>query len=143
MFKFQSLALSALVAVVAISIAVAATLSNGALAASKGKKGMTWTKRSSNAVNGTVTVGCAGCDAYNGDTPCTTRLPLLCFLPLKAPKPTSTVVSNAFYDGWSGGIVGTTPPYAGNSFATRQDANKACVQEFVDPNWRVAEHHDN
>jgi len=142
MVKREGLLTSTLaVAAAAGVIAVAAMASNGATAAPKVKKGMTWLKGGSNAINGTVTVGCSGCDAYNGDTPCTTKLPVLCFLPLKAPKPTSTKVTGN-YDQWSGGVVGTTPPYAGNTFATRADANKACVQEFIDPKWRVAEHHD-
>jgi hypothetical protein len=100
-------------------------------------------KRSSNAVNGTVFVGCVNCDPYVGDTPCSKPLPLLCFRPLNAAQPTSTVVTDPFYYGWSGGLVGTTPRYRGDSFATLQDANATCATEFNDSSWRVAEHHDN
>jgi Concanavalin A-like lectin/glucanases superfamily len=108
-------------------------------------KGYTWIKKSSNAVNGTVVVGCqvGYCNPYVGDTPCSTPLPLLCFRPLNAAQPTSTVPKDPFYDGWSGGLVGTTPLYRGDSFPTLADANAACVKEFNDSNWRVAEHHDN
>lgn len=106
--------------------------------------GLTWVRRSSNPVNGTVFVGCVNCDPYVGDTPCTRALPLLCFRPLNAAKPTSTdIPGDPFYYGWSGGVVGTTPPYRGDSFATLDDANAACVKEFIDFGWRVAEHHDN
>jgi hypothetical protein len=106
-------------------------------------KGMTWTKgmTAGNNVNGVVTVSCAGCNPYTGDTPCTMKLPLLCFLPLMAPQPTSTIVPNQ-NDQWSGGLVGTTPPYAGNSFPKLYDANQACRGEFKNSGWRVAEFHD-
>jgi hypothetical protein len=127
-----------------ILVVAAAVLGSIPATADPNGKGMTWTKGSSNAVNGTVTVGCGNgptrCDAYKGDTPCTTRLPLLCFLPLKAPQPTSIVSSPT--NQWSGGLVGTTPPYQGNSFKTLQDANNACIKEFNDKSWRVAEFHD-
>jgi hypothetical protein len=136
MFKIDMLTTGIVVATVAVLVSIPAM-------ADPNGKGMTWTKGTTpgNNVNGIVTVSCANCDAYKGDTSCKTRLPLLCFLPLKAPKPTSTTVPST-YDEWSGGLVGTTPPYAGNSFATLQDANKACITEFKDNNWRVAEFHD-
>ena len=138
MFKIDVLTTGILVVAAAVLVSVPAL-------ADPKDKGMTWTKGSSNAVNGTVTVGCGNgptrCDAYKGDTPCTRELPLLCFLPLKAPQPTSTIVPDQ-YDQWSGGLVGTTPPYKGNFFKTLQEANDACIKEFKDINWRVAEFHD-
>jgi hypothetical protein len=56
---------------------------------------MTWVHKSSNAQYGTITVGCNGCDAKNGDTLCTQQLPVLCIykptppfqLPVGLPVP--------------------------------------------------------
>src|SRR6476661_6657032 len=42
-------------------------------------KGLTWKLVATNSTTGTISVGCwNGCDAYHGDTPCTTALPILC-----------------------------------------------------------------
>jgi hypothetical protein len=105
--------------------------------------GMTWSLLASNPTTGTILVGCGNsCDAYQGDTACTTALPILCILksgpgfPLPVPE---SVDNTDIYDQWSGGIVGTTqaalPP------STLASANDLCVTEFG-PNWRVAEFHD-
>ena len=109
-------------------------------------KGLTWVHTLSNSQNGTITVGCGGtaapCDAYKGDTVCTERLPLLC---IYKPNPAFQVpvgLNNTDqYNKWSGGVVATTPPVAGNSFAHRTDADKFCVTQFG-AGWRVAEFHD-
>jgi hypothetical protein len=104
-------------------------------------KGMTWKLVGTNAPTGTTVVGCAvSCDAYQGDTPCTTALPLLCIKKDGAGFPLPASVSNAnIYYTWAGGIVGTTsaivPP------TTLTGANTRCVQEFG-AGWRVAEFHD-
>jgi hypothetical protein len=107
------------------------------------KKGMTWSFISTNTPTGTVRVGCAtGCNASQGDTACTTPLPLLCIKKSGTgfPLPVPASVNNADqYYKWSGGIIGTTaamiPPPNLNL------ANKACKDEFG-PDWRVAEFHD-
>jgi hypothetical protein len=113
-----------------------------ARAAASVKKGLTWKWLSKNSTTGTVDVGCwNGCDAYNGDTPCTKALPLLCIkktgpgFPL--PVPASVVESQ--YHKWAGGVIGTTKPVVPPS--TRAAANALCVKEFG-PGFRVAEHHD-
>jgi len=105
-------------------------------------KGMTWKMIGTNSPTGTIKVGCANCNAYQGDTPCTTALPLLCIrktgpgFPL--PLPATVVNSNQYYK-WSFGVIGTTgdtvPP------PTLALANSRCVQVFG-ANWRVAEFHD-
>lgn len=106
-------------------------------------KGMTWRFVATNTTTGTISVGCAnGCDAYHGDTPCTTPLPMLCIrkdgpgFPL--PLPVGVDNSNQYYR-WSGGVVATTaaivPP------ATLAAANAACATQFG-PGFRVAEFHD-
>jgi hypothetical protein len=106
------------------------------------KKGMTWLHSISNPTTGTITVGCAGCDGYKGDTDCKQKLPLLCIYKPTPLFPLPAGVSNADqYFQWSGGVVATTAPVAGNSFAHSTDATKYCVTQFG-PNWRVAEFHD-
>ena len=105
--------------------------------------GLTWKLVATNSPTGTISVGCAnGCNAYQGDTPCTTALPLLCIkktgtgFPL--PRPASVSPANQ-YNQWSGGVVGTTsatvPP------TTLAGADALCVKEFG-AGWRVAEFHD-
>lgn len=102
---------------------------------------MTWGLRASNATDGVINVGCGNtCDAYSGDTPCSTALPVLCILKEGSGLPLPASVDNSdIYDQWSGGVVGTTkatvPP------ATLAGANALCVAEFG-ANWRVAEFHD-
>ena len=95
---------------------------------------MTWAHTQSNG-NGTITVACSGCDAYHGDTLCTQHYPLLCIY-----KPPFSVPPNNPAN-WSGGVVASTAPVAGNSFATIADADKYCVVQFG-PGWRTAEFHD-
>jgi len=108
------------------------------------KKGMTWGVRDPQpeTVNGVAHVGChdaAGgkCEPYNGDTLCSTPLPILCHNPMQLRKPANLTESQ--WDRWSGGLIGTTNPMAAPS--TLADANAECVKEFGD-GWRVAEHHD-
>jgi hypothetical protein len=63
------------------------------------RKGMTWIHTASNAQTGTITVGCSGCDAHQGDTVCTQPLPLLCIY-----KPTPPFSKPA-------GVITIPPPY--------------------------------
>ena len=107
------------------------------------RKGLTWKLLSTNSTTGTIDVGCwSGCNAYQGDTPCTKVLPILCIkksgpgFPL--PVPMSVDNSNQYHK-WSGGVVGTTKAVVPPS--TLAAANALCVKEFG-PGWRVAEHHD-
>lgn len=113
------------------------------------KKGMTWIRGASNAQTGTITVGCSGCDAYHGDTVCTQQLPVLCIYKPPTPFQLPAGLPNADqYNLWSGGIVATTPPVAGNTFGhisagtpASPAANDYCQAQFG-PGWRVAEFHD-
>ncbi|HEX3532009.1 MAG TPA: flagellar hook-length control protein [Thermoanaerobaculia bacterium] len=106
-------------------------------------KGLTWKLLATNSTTGTIDVGCAtGCNAYQGDTSCTTALPILCIKKSGAgfPLPVPTAVNNSDqYHKWSGGVVGTTaatvPP------ATLAAANDLCLKAFG-AGWRVAEFHD-
>jgi hypothetical protein len=112
-----------------------------------GTKGMTWLHAVSNAQTGTITVGCSNCDAYHGDTACTQQLPLLCIYKPTPPFPLPPGVSNADqYSRWSGSVVATTAPIAGNTFAhisapVPGSANAYCATQFG-AGWRVAEFHD-
>ncbi len=111
-------------------------------AAGSVKKGMTWKFISTNMPTGTIRVGCVNCGAYQGDTPCTTELPILCIRKSGAgfplPPPASVINTDQYYK-WAGGVVGTTKPTAAPS--TRANANALCVKEFG-ADWRVAEFHD-
>ncbi len=111
------------------------------------KKGMTWFHSTSNATYGTITVGCgpAGpdrCDPAHGDTLCTQQLPVLCIYKPKPafPLPVGLMVPND-YNRWSGGVVATTQPVAGNTFANSAAVTAYCKATFGD-GWRVAEFHD-
>src|SRR5204862_93674 len=84
----------------------------------------------------------APCDAYHGDTVCTERVPLLCIYKPATPFPVPTGVNNGDqYNRWAGGVIATTLPVAGNTFATLADADKYCVVQFG-TGWHTAEFHD-
>jgi hypothetical protein len=113
------------------------------------KKGMTWIHSKSDATTGTITVGCSDCDGRHGDTPCTELRPLLCIFkptpPFQLPK---GLDNSSPYIQWSGGVVATTEPVAGNTFghisagtSTSKAANDRCKEKFGN-GWRVAEFHD-
>jgi|PersoiStandDraft_1058852.scaffolds.fasta_scaffold07025_2 hypothetical protein len=116
------------------------------------QKGMTWTHTLSNAQTGTITVGCGStgptpCDPIHGDTLCTQPRPLLCIYKPTPAFPLPTDVNNSDqHNQWSGGVVATTQPVAGNTFlhlsaTPGTDANSFCRAQFG-PDWRVAEFHD-
>jgi hypothetical protein len=107
--------------------------------ASASARGLTWRQISRNPATGTILVGCGvECDSYNGDTPCTAALPLLCIKKAGAGFPLPIPAGESRYN-WSGGVVGTTratvPP------KTLAGANALCAKEFGAA-WRVAEFHD-
>lgn len=95
-------------------------------------KGMTWKMIGTNTPTGTLKIGCANsCDAYKGDTACTTALPILCIKKSGAgfPLPPPPSVDNSSrYHRWTGGIVGTTA--ATVLPATLTAANALCAQTF-------------
>lgn len=111
-------------------------------AAASNSKGLTWRLLATNSTTGTIDVGCwNGCNAYQGDTPCTKALPILCIkktgpgFPLALP---ASVITNQYHK-WSGGVVGTTKATVPPTKLTAADA--LCVKEFG-AGWRVAEFHD-
>lgn len=112
------------------------------------KKGLTWRKTEVDAVTGVVDVGCGHsngqneCNPYQGDTMCTTQLPILCKKEMNLPKPASVTIPNKYHK-WSGNIVGTTQPVAPATAGlnTLSAANDFCAAEFG-AGWQVASHHD-
>ena len=111
------------------------------------KKGMTWYHMHSDAQSGTITVGCGAagpdrCDPAKGDTVCSQQLPVLCIYKPNPPfqKPVGLKIPNIYME-WSGGVVATTPPVAGNTFANSAAVTAYCQAQFG-KDWRVAEFHD-
>ncbi len=116
------------------------------------KKGVTWGVYPQNSVTGTSTVHCAGkpaspaaggsCDAYQGDTPGTAKLPVLCFHALNLPYPVSDPPASAPW--WSGGVIATTPAVSPIAMGwlnqPRAVVDAFCAKE-IGPGWVVAEHH--
>lgn len=130
-----------------IKIAITSSILFCSGAASAQQKGMSWTKKGMDDISGVVTVGCgytagAGnqCNPYEGDMPCTAMLPVLCFYPGNFPQPSHVVTDSPYYS-WSGGIVGTTAPVAGNSFSTIHQVDQFCAETFG-KGWRTAEFHE-
>lgn len=112
------------------------------------KKGVTWQKTSPHdSINGIERVGCYNCDAYVGDTDCTTELPVLCVKQDGSPRPNYANIGTAhampveFYNGWVGGHIATTLPVKGTSLTSSTVADATCAAAFGD-GWRMAEHHD-
>jgi hypothetical protein len=114
---------------------------------SQSRKGMTWVHTLSNAQYGTITVGCgpAGpnrCDAAKGDTLCTQQLPVLCiYKPKPAFQKPVGLPEPDWNNRWSGGVVATTKPVAGDTFKDSAAVNAYCKDAFGE-GWRVAEFHD-
>lgn len=117
------------------------------------KYGMTWVHLASNAMHGTITVGCNNsaanpadrCNPKTGDTLCGQYRPLLC---IYGGKPTPAfsivppgVVNTSNYSKWSGGVLATTKAVQGSYFQHLHDANNRCIADFG-LGWRVAEFHD-
>lgn len=81
---------------------------------------------------------CGSCDPYQGDTPCSTPLQVLCFRPDMMPNPG---VANYDTAGWSGGSVAAAPARAADSFVDRAEVDAYCEAQ-LGPGFRVAEFHD-
>ncbi|HVR97815.1 MAG TPA: flagellar hook-length control protein [Thermoanaerobaculia bacterium] len=102
-----------------------------------GGNGMTWAKIDHQTSLGTDRVGCAGCDAYDGETACTTALPILCLRTSSAPNPG---LSTDFYNGWTGGHIAITPPVQGNLLSGPQDGDYLC-RVYHGQGYQMAEFH--
>jgi hypothetical protein len=103
----------------------------------KGGKGMTWNLMSHDSRLYVDRVGCNGCNAYIGDTPCNTTLPVLCYSKTNLPRPPYSIsavngasMSSEFYNGWSGGIFLATTPVNGTLIKTSDYMNNLCASQF-------------
>lgn len=109
--------------------------------------GMTWGVSPADTPAGVVLVGCHGlpktaagsCDAYVGDTECSTALPVLCVNIDNRDVPTG--LQTTFYSGWLGGEIALAPPVRGDTFVDRAAADLWCSDHFGSA-WRMGEHHD-
>ncbi|MFE2938111.1 hypothetical protein ACFXKG_03410 [Streptomyces sp. NPDC059255] len=101
--------------------------------------GMTWTVAAKGA-DGTVRVSSdAVTNPYQGDTPASATLSVLCLRITGAAVPTG--VTPDFYAGWARGTVAATPPVRGTTLTSRAVADNLCVQ-YYGAGWRMAEFHD-
>lgn len=101
---------------------------------------MSWAKISHDSSNGTDLVGCAGCNAYSGDTACTNSLPILCYKYDGSAVPPG--LSPSFYYGWKYGHIVHTFPVLGTQLTSLAAANQIC-EYYFGPGYEIAEfHHD-
>lgn len=108
------------------------------------RRSITWAHVGHDERLGIDRVSCHGkdrsCDAYQGDTPCSARLPLLC-LKVDGRERPPYASTNLFYDGWVRGELRATAPVVGYALESPQAADAICRTAFG-PGWRIAEHHD-
>ncbi|MEU1285659.1 RICIN domain-containing protein [Kitasatospora sp. NPDC005856] len=103
--------------------------------------GMTWTTLAQRADN-VVHVGfddLSRSNPYQGDTPSSAVLPMLCIYRDGRPAPGGVPTDG--YHAWSGGEVRATTPVAGWQLPSRQAADQRCSDSFGG-GWRMAEFHD-
>ncbi|MBC3839347.1 flagellar hook-length control protein [Streptacidiphilus sp. 4-A2] len=90
--------------------------------------GMTWTVATQQS-NGEVHVSYdATTNAYQGDTPATAVLPVLCLVANNAPAPAD--ITPGFYAGWAEGWVGLTPAVSGTTLTSEATADALCASDF-------------
>ncbi|CAF2709775.1 unnamed protein product [Rotaria sp. Silwood2] len=76
------------------------------------------------------------CNAYTGDTLCSTELPVLCVKLDNSPRSSFLVLGNGaampvyFYVGWNRGHIATTLSVTGSKFARRTDIDMFCANSF-------------
>jgi hypothetical protein len=120
------------------------------------RKGLTWGKFTANdayldalSTRGVDRLGCYGqplingsaCNAYDGDTACTEKRPILCFKQDNSPRPAYKTFSGAYYDGWINGSFALTTPVSGVLLTSRAAGNQFCEKSFG-TGWKMMEHHD-
>jgi subtilisin family serine protease len=104
--------------------------------------GLTWTRleRRLFPLPGLVRIGAdATSNPYNGDTPATTSLPVLCILVDGSAVPSG--ITPTFSAGWSRGRVQMTLPVPGSQLTSQAAADAICTASFG-AGWRMAEFHD-
>lgn len=102
--------------------------------------GLTWTRLERRIIPSLVRVGTDGTsNPYNGDTPATTSLPVLCLLVDGSAVPFG--ITPTFNAGWSRGRVQLTPAVPGSQLTSQAAADAICAASFG-AGWRMAEFHD-
>lgn len=101
--------------------------------------GLTWLVRDTNVELGLVLIGSDEfTDPYDGDTLCTTALPIACLAPLGLPNPG---VATDDYHGWTGGKLALSSPVLGSELSSRAAADAICAEQHG-PEYRMGDHHD-
>ena len=100
---------------------------------------MTWRVRQQRPDNLVLVGSDEQTDPYQGDTPDTTSLPLLCLQQTGAPIPAGITPDQ--YHGWSGGALALTAPVPGTRLTSFAAASQLCEASFGS-GWRMAEFHD-
>ncbi len=113
------------------------------------KKGLTWghvkhiCKSNVDHVNCHTNYGGVyeSCNPYVGDTKCYLYRPILCINKSNIPRPGYSFSGNAFYHGWTEGIIRLSKFYRGCDLLSKENADKLCVTEFG-CGYEMASHHD-
>ncbi|HRC85085.1 MAG TPA: flagellar hook-length control protein [Thermoanaerobaculia bacterium] len=122
---------------IAITLTLGLALAGSSAVCASGGRGMTWTKDLHNSTYSVDHVGCYSCDPKEGDTLCSTSLPVLCVRNDASPNPG---VATDFYNGWIAGHIHLTPPVQGTSLSSLAAADDLCVSYFG-PGYQIAEFH--
>ncbi|MEU3962842.1 hypothetical protein AB0F42_24050 [Streptomyces buecherae] len=134
----RSITLGAVLGAALLTVAVGAGSPAAAEPAAQGKA-LTWTFIA-DGPGGTVRVGGGAlADPYQGDTPTTTALPVLCLKVDGSPVPAG--ITPDFYAGWARGQVAASGPVKGTRLTSLAVANGVCANTFG-KDWRFAEFHD-
>jgi hypothetical protein len=87
------------------------------------------------------------CNPYEGDTPCSHSIPILCISPCRYYRPCYPMVcgphamTKEFYCGWSEGMLRLTEPVQGSLLTSLSVADGICSKTFG-PGFRMANHGD-
>ncbi|GAA3776219.1 hypothetical protein GCM10022225_75280 [Plantactinospora mayteni] len=100
---------------------------------------MTWRVKEQRADNVLLVGSDDQTNPYQGDTPVTTSLPILCLTQTGAPVPAGVIPDR--YNGWAGGSVQLTAPVPGRRLTSLAEADRICAASFGG-GWRMAEFHD-
>ncbi|MER7842429.1 RICIN domain-containing protein [Kitasatospora sp. NPDC096077] len=104
-----------------------------------GHPGLSWTVLEQRADNVVHVGGDATSNPYQGDTPGTDQLPVLCLAQDGRPAPAGVPTDG--YHSWARGEVRATEPVHGTLLTSRARADQLCATVFGAP-FRMAEFHD-
>jgi hypothetical protein len=110
---------------------------------SVGNKGVAWSSISAARRDYNLDlefVACEYCDSYGGETPCQTKLPILCYSTCNFKRPPYKPIGKEFSDGWSGGFFRLTAPIAGTNLLSSSNMDSICQQQFGS-SFAAAHHH--